>query len=48
MEQPDKVRARLVSKWFERAEEDFKVADHLLANESPYLTAIGILAIFQT
>jgi HEPN domain-containing protein len=40
MQQPESVRAELVTRWFTRAEEDYHVADRLLADTNPYLTAV--------
>lgn len=41
MKPPDEVRRDLVCQWLEKAEEDFGVADLLLAENTPYLSAAG-------
>jgi len=41
MKPNDKLKAELVEKWLEKAEEDFGLAEHLLAEKTPYLEAVG-------
>ena len=41
MKPPDEIRRDLVRQWLEKAEEDFGVAELLLAERAPYLSAVG-------
>ncbi len=41
MKPPDEVRRDLVQQWLQKAEEDLGVADLLLAQHTPYLSATG-------
>ncbi len=44
MRPPEEIRAELVQQWLTKAEEDLGVADHLLAQKTPYFGAIGFHA----
>lgn len=44
MRPPDQVGRDLLSQWLAKADEDLAVAEHLLADESPYLAAIAFHA----
>lgn len=41
MKPPDEVRHGLVRQWLKKAEEDFGVADLLISESTPYLSAAG-------
>lgn len=41
MKPPDEVARELVRQWFAKAEKDYRLAEHLLAEQAPYLEAIG-------
>lgn len=41
MTPPDEIRRSLIRQWLEKAEEDFGVAELLLREKTPYLTAAG-------
>jgi len=44
MKPPDESVYDLVRQWLAKAEEDFGVADHLLSENTPYLSAVGFHA----
>lgn len=44
MRPPDELKAELLRQWLTRAEEDFAVAERLLADKLPYLVTIGFHA----
>jgi len=41
MKPPDEIRRNLVGQWLKKAEEDFGVAELLLFEKAPYLSAAG-------
>lgn len=41
MKPPDEIRRELVERWLKKAEEDFGVAELLIAERAPYLSAAG-------
>jgi HEPN domain-containing protein len=41
MKPPDEVARELVRQWLAKAEKDYRLAEHLLAEQGPYLEAIG-------
>ncbi len=44
MKPADEVRRDLVRQWLRKAEDDFELSEHLLAENSPYLGAVGFHA----
>lgn len=44
MRPPEEVKRELVRNWLAMAEEDFRVAEHLHSEQTPYLRAIGFHA----
>lgn len=44
MRPPEEVKRELVRNWLAMAEEDFRVAEHLYSEKTPYLRAIGFHA----
>ena len=44
MRPPEEVRRHHVRQWWRKAEEDFGVAEHLLAEDTPFLASIGFHA----
>jgi len=41
MQPPEEVKRQLVRQWLAKAEQDFGLAEHLVAEQSPYLLAVG-------
>lgn len=44
MQPPEEVKCELVRQWVAKAEQDFGLAEHLVAERSPYLLAVGFHA----
>jgi HEPN domain-containing protein len=44
MQPPEEVKRELVRQWLAKAEQDFGLAEHLVAESSPYLLAVGFHA----
>jgi len=44
MKSPEEVRKVLTQGWLIKAEEDFRVAEHLMKHDAPFFTAIGFHA----
>ncbi len=44
MRPPEEVKWDLVQRWIARAEQDFGVADHLIAHDAPWLNAVAFHA----
>lgn len=44
MQPPEEVKRQLVRQWMAKAEQDFGLAEHLVAERSPYLLAVGFHA----
>lgn len=44
MRSPEEVKRDLVGQWILRAEQDFGLADHLVAHDAPWLNAVAFHA----